>query len=430
MQSAPDQSDAETARLNRHEGAALRQEAADNRSLLNAANRTADAAYYGPAWNGGEAFALDVQARRTQSQASQIDRLLAAVGDGSAGGRSVEVKAGDTLSGIAGTSDPKALDRIAQYNGLASRHEIRPGQSLVIPSDEVLGSVEVSGAVAQRGAAGASYYAQRQAEQAASKARDRFNFSDGMDAKDIRETFVYQSRVSRELSDLDAQARYRAGNVDAPSMRASAGPVADDAYEKTRTNLGAALAIPVVAAPAVVYVGSSTLATLGKVYTTVGPAGTAGLGFVTAAGMDAAGQYAQTDTVRWEQTAFAGTIGMVSGPLGATSGATTNVVLGSAGGVLNTAFNNWRYDEDNDLVFPAALGGGFGALGYFGGSLTTKFVSNFRPEISYPNLNPQVPLLFQAPTVDITAGTAGVFAGGVTSGVASFVPPPSPPDKK
>jgi hypothetical protein len=46
MQSAPDQSDAEWQRLKRYEGVAQEQEAADKRTLLNAANQTADREYY------------------------------------------------------------------------------------------------------------------------------------------------------------------------------------------------------------------------------------------------------------------------------------------------------------------------------------------------------------------------------------------------
>jgi hypothetical protein len=50
MQSAPDQSDAETARLNRYEGAALEQEAANNRTSLNAFNRENDPYYNTPSY--------------------------------------------------------------------------------------------------------------------------------------------------------------------------------------------------------------------------------------------------------------------------------------------------------------------------------------------------------------------------------------------
>lgn len=63
---APDESAAETARLKRYEGAALEQEAANNRSLLNAANRAADGDYYAPAWNGGQEFASSTAKRRQE----------------------------------------------------------------------------------------------------------------------------------------------------------------------------------------------------------------------------------------------------------------------------------------------------------------------------------------------------------------------------
>ena len=78
--------------------------------------------------------------------------------------RTVKVRSGQTLSGIAGTNDSDTLDRIAQYNGLRSRHEVRAGATLIIPSADVLAGVEVSGSVSQRGAAGGVYYANRQAQ--------------------------------------------------------------------------------------------------------------------------------------------------------------------------------------------------------------------------------------------------------------------------
>jgi hypothetical protein len=80
--------------------------------------------------------------------------------------RTVKVKEGGTLSGSVGISDPDKLDRIAQYNGLRSRHEVRAGQSIVIPSDEVLAGIDVSDSVSRRGSAGAAYYAKRQADAA------------------------------------------------------------------------------------------------------------------------------------------------------------------------------------------------------------------------------------------------------------------------
>lgn len=82
---APDQSDAETARLNRYEDAALSQEAANNRTLLNAANQAADGDYYGPAWNGGKAFASNTTKRRqeiaVQDASSRVEQGLGTAQD-------------------------------------------------------------------------------------------------------------------------------------------------------------------------------------------------------------------------------------------------------------------------------------------------------------------------------------------------------------
>lgn len=105
-----------------------------------------------------------------------------AVGAGRSGPgtRNITVKSGQTLERLAGTSDPKTLDRIAEYNGLRSRHEIRAGQSLVIPDADTLAGVDVSSAVAKRGAAGAAYYAERQAQQAAAAAQSATNASSGV----------------------------------------------------------------------------------------------------------------------------------------------------------------------------------------------------------------------------------------------------------
>lgn len=87
--------------------------------------------------------------------------------------RTVTVRAGDTLTRVAGTADPQTLDQIAQFNGLRSRHEIKAGQTLNIPDGEILSRISVSGSVAARGAAGAAYYAdlqQQRAEMAAQAA--------------------------------------------------------------------------------------------------------------------------------------------------------------------------------------------------------------------------------------------------------------------
>ncbi|MBI2308441.1 MAG: LysM peptidoglycan-binding domain-containing protein [Rhodocyclales bacterium] len=91
--------------------------------------------------------------------------------------RTVTVRAGDTLTRVAGTSDPQTLDQIAEFNGLRSRHEIRAGQTLNIPDGEMLSRISVSGSVAARGAAGAAYYAdlqQQRAEMAAQAATTNY----------------------------------------------------------------------------------------------------------------------------------------------------------------------------------------------------------------------------------------------------------------
>ncbi len=78
--------------------------------------------------------------------------------------KEVNVKSGQTLSGITGRSDADYLDRVAQFNGLKSRHEIKAGQTLRIPDDATLMQISVSSEVSDRGAAGAVYYADRQAK--------------------------------------------------------------------------------------------------------------------------------------------------------------------------------------------------------------------------------------------------------------------------
>jgi YD repeat-containing protein len=57
--------------------------------------------------------------------------------------RAVHVRAGDSLSRIAGTNDPRVLERIAQYNGLTSAHAIREGATLRIPPREVVDSMDL-----------------------------------------------------------------------------------------------------------------------------------------------------------------------------------------------------------------------------------------------------------------------------------------------
>lgn len=114
---------------------------------------------YQAPWTGGQDWAADVAARRAGRPSWAATPAISQP-------RTYTVGSGQTLSGIAGRSDPAYLDQLAQYNGLASRHEVRAGQVLQMPDDATLAGVVVSSGVADRGAAGGAYYAKRQAEQA------------------------------------------------------------------------------------------------------------------------------------------------------------------------------------------------------------------------------------------------------------------------
>lgn len=152
-----------------------------------------------------------------------------AVGAGRSGPgtRNITVKSGQTLERLAGTSDPKTLDRIAEYNGLRSRHEIRAGQSLVIPDADTLAGVDVSSAVAKRGAAGAAYYAERQAAEAQAATAYYSNEGRGVrapvneagfaltdDAGALRST----SGLSRPMRDADLVRAVRDGRLPASAL--------------------------------------------------------------------------------------------------------------------------------------------------------------------------------------------------------------------
>lgn len=183
-------------------------------------------------------------------------------------------------------------------------------------------------------------------------------------------------------------------------------------------NLSEAILLPVAAAIPVLQGTRLAAYGLGTVYSTVGPWGTAGLGAATSGGMDAAMQYYDTGTVRPAQTLFSATVGGVSGPLGATSGLFTNIVLGGSGAALNTQFQNSYYGDDKNLGVPVLVGSTFGLLGYQAGAYTTQGLSLFRPERYFVNLNPQVPALFQPIVVNQVPQFFGVTTGGITSGLS------------
>ncbi|WP_221885068.1 DUF637 domain-containing protein [Variovorax sp. DXTD-1] len=175
---------------------------------------------------------------------------------------------------------------------------------------------------------------------------------------------------------------------------------------------GATIAAPV---GAVFLVGAPLAATVGSAgaFVTVGG--------ITSGGMDVAGQYAQSGEIRPMQSVFAGTVGAISGPLGASTGFIGNVLLGGAGGSVNTVFNNVYYGENNSPVFAGAVGGFFGGTGYMVSSLATLGLRQVTPPFVYNNLNPKIPALFQgSPNPSPVVG--GAIVGSALQGGASFIP--------
>jgi len=100
--------------------------------------------------------------------------------------------AGDNVSTMLGTSSPQAIGNFMRANNLSSS-DIQGGRNYFIPE-----SVTAYGDAAALGQAALD----RDNRRLETLARERFNFSDGVDAKDIRLSFGYQSRMSRALSDL------------------------------------------------------------------------------------------------------------------------------------------------------------------------------------------------------------------------------------
>ncbi|WP_460902673.1 hemagglutinin repeat-containing protein, partial [Paraburkholderia jirisanensis] len=142
----------------------------------------------------------------------------------------------------------------------------------------------------------------------------------------------------------------------------------------------------------------------------------------TGGGMDAAGQYAQSGTIRFAQTAFATVMGAISGPIGAKVGFSPNVLLGSAANTLNTAFNNAYFGEHSSLSYAM----GVGALASAGGSLIGTgtqigLAQVLRPYV-YKSLDPAIPALLQPRAPNPVHGLSAATAGSIASGSSSFVP--------
>ncbi|MCW7538237.1 LysM peptidoglycan-binding domain-containing protein [Aquabacterium sp. A7-Y] len=134
-------------------------------------------------YTGGDDWAADVLQRRAGMQSFQID---GSAGSGAAaparqgdGMRTVTVARGQVLSRLVGTNDADKLDRVAQFNGLASRHHVPAGMTLRIPDEATLANVEVGADVQRLGVAGAKYFAQRQAAQAAAAQRASLSMVEG-----------------------------------------------------------------------------------------------------------------------------------------------------------------------------------------------------------------------------------------------------------
>ncbi len=160
----------------------------------------------------------------------------------------------------------------------------------------------------------------------------------------------------------------------------------------------------------------------GPIAAAAGGLGYATIGAVTGSGMDAAGQYAQSGAIRPAEAVFAGATGAVSGPIGANVGFVNNILVGVAGGVANTAFNNAYYGESNSLSYTGAVGAIGAVGGYFVGMATTVGLSQILKPFVYKNYNPAIPAILQPKVANPVPGLAGALSGGVAAGTSSFVP--------
>ena len=164
-------------------------------------------------------------AEELQATFRQSERDYRGGTEQSVAGSNYVARGGDSISRIVGSSDPQAIGNFVRANGLTSSN-IEAGRNYFRP-DEVTAygdSVALGQAVLNNDNA-----------RLAALAQERFAFSDGRHARDIRESFAYQSRMSRELGDLQAQADYQARLANGPSMSAWDG-VSRDPYAQGRSN--------------------------------------------------------------------------------------------------------------------------------------------------------------------------------------------------
>ncbi|KAE8758428.1 hypothetical protein FSO04_18735 [Paraburkholderia madseniana] len=157
------------------------------------------------------------------------------------------------------------------------------------------------------------------------------------------------------------------------------------------------------------------------VATAVGGLGFAAIGATTSGGMDAAGQYAQTGTVRPIQSVFATGTGAIAGPIGAELGLIGNMLLYGASNTANTLFNNAYYGESSSGAYAFAVGALSGAAGYGASFITTRVLAQLVRPIVFQNYNPSIPALLQgAPNAFPLTG--GGTLGSLVQGGSSFVP--------
>ncbi|MDR6384940.1 hemagglutinin repeat-containing protein, partial [Paraburkholderia caribensis] len=154
----------------------------------------------------------------------------------------------------------------------------------------------------------------------------------------------------------------------------------------------------------------------------IGTAAAAAIGGTVSGGMDAAAQYSQSGSIRAAQSAFAATVGAITGPIGANVGFIENVLLGGAGAATTTTFNNMYYGENSSTILAFAAGAGFAGIAFPVGLGISKVAGISLPSIVFPNnMNPSIPAILQGGRSTLPANI-GTAAGAFTGGISSFVP--------
>ena len=183
--------------------------------------------------------------------------------------------------------------------------------------------------------------------------------------------------------------------------------------EQTRGRLGAIVGGPnaAIALAPLGFAGASYLSGLNLSARTI----------MVANGLTAGGAKAYTNVVdkgevRLPSVLFATGTGMLGGQLGASYGFITNGAIGAGFSMVDTAYNNYFYREDEKYLYNAGLSFAFGGLGKSADlALTNRLQKSYLP-ITYSNVSN---FSFKAPV-----------AGGVAGSVISNLPPVLFRDKK